>query len=445
MITQDDIVLKFYADSKADRFIFTDATPYTVKLSNGDTVFGNIKIISPLGTIIYQNTDFSSGLADVNVIIGTSVSVTKNTETAIPKAGNGSFLNGTYQVEYTVVVTPDGGSSVTYQLSKSFYLKFNPISGSVNITYDYFKRKVKTLDTTLYPEHADIESRVLTLKFPYTSNREDITAGNTGIEATSIVAGDYISTLLTTYTDETEPNVFIRYEIKAEDALNVSNKYNFCRIEKALLKFLKQYKAQASASGGASLEMTDKANGVMLHFSGLVLSQSCSNSTDFVYHFDALYKLLGLDCNCPDEIVKDTYTDDVYNGDFPINFVDTVDINFSVAGNSVSAFLAENGVTAGTYGMDGYYCTITVDATGRITSISQHPVPEGPQGEQGEQGEQGPAGPQGEQGETGATGPQGEQGEQGEQGPAGRSIQVFVQETEPTGGTYYNGDVWITP
>ncbi|WP_133177799.1 hypothetical protein [Chitinophaga parva] len=48
-------------------------------------------------------------------------------------------------------------------------------------------------------------------------------------------------------------------------------------------------------------------------------------------------------------------------------------------------------------------------------------------------------GPPGDQGEPGTP------GNDGNDGAPGRSIQVFEQADEPTGGTYYAGDLWIQP
>lgn len=45
----------------------------------------------------------------------------------------------------------------------------------------------------------------------------------------------------------------------------------------------------------------------------------------------------------------------------------------------------------------------------------------------------------------GAKGDTGNTGSQGPQGNPGRSVQLFNQADEPTGGTYFPGDVWITP
>lgn len=45
----------------------------------------------------------------------------------------------------------------------------------------------------------------------------------------------------------------------------------------------------------------------------------------------------------------------------------------------------------------------------------------------------------------GPKGDQGTPGTDGNDGAAGRSIQVFEQADEPTGSTYYRGDLWIQP
>lgn len=157
-----------------------------------------------------------------------------------------------------------------------------------------------------------------------------------------------------------------------------------------------------------------------------VASLSFTVPDDFIKYFDGLYNSLDLRCSPSDcDYVQNDYTEDIYDGGQTLQFVESADIFFTVVQNEVSALLKANGVTAGTYGTDGYYSQITVDETGRITAISQHAVPTGAQGPEGPTGATGPTGPQGTQGvkgdsgTPGATGPTGPIGATGAQGPPG--------------------------
>lgn len=69
--------------------------------------------------------------------------------------------------------------------------------------------------------------------------------------------------------------------------------------------------------------------------------------------------------------------------------------------------------------------------------------PKGDPGNQGIQGIQGIQGPKGDQGDPGTPGATGAAGADGDDGAPGRNVAVYETPTEPTGGTYFAGDVWI--
>jgi microcystin-dependent protein len=420
MINTNDIVLSLFMDTKADRVQLSDATPYSTKVVSNTSVYGNVIVLGPLGNTIYSNTNFSAGNSDIEVHIGQGGTdqLSKNTGVAIPKDANGNFLKGTYTFNYTIRVTENGGEPYTVQYTRTFFFSSVPELPQVKATYDYFKLKVTVLDLTSLSPSSEVETRELSLVFPINAERDTISVSNQGIEVSSNVAGVYEGNLDLTYIDQPQAGNYIRYELKAQSIVDVSNKYNFCAVNKALLSFLTNFKYQAGTSGGVSLQMADKINNVILNFTGMMLSQSC-NSDDFVKYFDGLYYALGLNCSNAANFVEDIYTDDIYNGDTALTFVDSADIAFSQSQNEVSALLKSNGVTAGTYGTDGYYSQITLDVTGRVTAISQHPVPVGAQGPQGEQGPAGPQGIQGPQGVVGPTGPTGATGAKGDKGDTG--------------------------
>lgn len=420
MVTPGDILLKLYMDTKADRVQLSDASPYSTKVVSNTSILGNIIVTSPLGNVIYSNTNFTTGNSDIEVHIGQGGTnrLSKNTGVAIPKDGNGLFLKGTYTFQYTIQVIENGGSPYTVQITRVFTFSHLPAIADVKTTYDYFKLKAKVIDLTIYPSTGVIETRVLSLVFPLGSGKTTITAPNAAIEVSSQSVGNYQGILDVTYVDEVQTNNFIRYQLLKESVINVSGKYNFCVVEKALLAFLSNFKHQATSSGGISIQLADKVNAVNLNFAGLIMSQGC-NSDDFITYFDGLYAALGLNCGCDDECLENLYTSDIFNGDGSLTFVDSADLHFTQSMNQVTAVLKANGVTAGTYGTSGFYSEITVDATGRVTSISQHAVPVGAQGPAGPTGATGPTGPTGPQGVAGPTGPTGATGATGPQGVAG--------------------------
>ena len=94
---------------------------------------------------------------------------------------------------------------------------------------------------------------------------------------------------------------------------------------------------------------------------------------------------------------------------------------FTLANTNSSTDFTNVSATGGTYGNATYSAVVTVEANGRVSTITTEAItaPPGPTGPTGPVGPTGPTGPTGLTGDTGATGPAGPPGPTGPTGPTG--------------------------
>ncbi len=146
----------------------------------GSNVKGILKVTAPDGTVIYNNTSYSTP-----DIVGSTSTWLKSIP--MPVNGDGSLVTGIYQVQYSVQITD--GTNPPYIVVNNFSYNFQYATPKVSITQsaDCISPLYKTADLTNYTVNGVLPTmtRTLTLNYP---------DGSAGASSPIVTTGNIIST-----------------------------------------------------------------------------------------------------------------------------------------------------------------------------------------------------------------------------------------------------------
>lgn len=149
-------------------FQFVDTSDYAGQGIPLASVIGNFKITSPSGVIVYNNTNWTSALCDINRVS----SAYNQTTILIPLGLDGEPERGVYTVEYTVLKFFP--SSEYFTVTNTYNVNYTGPVVEINQTVDCISPLFTSVDVTNYTVNgtAPTIDRVHTINFPFGSAGE---------------------------------------------------------------------------------------------------------------------------------------------------------------------------------------------------------------------------------------------------------------------------------
>lgn len=279
-------------------FLLTDTTDYTTPSIPTTGVKGVFTIISPGGTTYYQNTNYAAADIVRNVSANNAIPIT------LPLLPNGTVVQGTYTITYTVQIT-DGVNPV-YYVSQTYTYNYNYCSPRVciNQVVDCIAPLFTSTDTTNYVVNSVTPTitRTQTVSFPavvspLVSSAPTITTGvfyqgETGTVISTILAytfSNYFVTDLVTGTKFTSVNC--EWTCKVACCVKEFNQ----KLEYASRNNVNEYQILSSIAGVAAFKLSD-----------LMLAISCGKPQNISQLIAEIQDLLEChaDCGCNDGNAK---------------------------------------------------------------------------------------------------------------------------------------------
>jgi hypothetical protein len=146
-------------------FVFTDTSDYAGQSIPLADVNGSFKITSPSGVIVYNNTNFTDALCDIDRV----VSEYNQTTILIPLGLDGEPERGIYTIVYTTLI---GEDFVT--VTNTYNVNYTSPVVDINQTVDCISPLFTSVDATNYTVNgtAPTIDRVHTINFPFGSAGE---------------------------------------------------------------------------------------------------------------------------------------------------------------------------------------------------------------------------------------------------------------------------------
>lgn len=146
-------------------FQFVDTSDYAGQSIPLADVNGSFKITSPSGVIVYNNTNFTDALCDIDRV----VSAYNQTNILIPLGLDGEPERGIYTIVYTTLIGED-----FFTVTNTYNVNYTSPVVDINQTVDCISPLFTSVDATNYTVNgtAPIVDRVHTINFPFGSAGE---------------------------------------------------------------------------------------------------------------------------------------------------------------------------------------------------------------------------------------------------------------------------------
>lgn len=176
------LITTFSLNTTPKKFIFADTTDWAGQGISTSDVNGCVKITSPSGFIIYDNTNFANADCDIWV----DNSLTSQQTISLPYLNNGSPEQGEYTVVYSVY-----NSATLETYTQEYTYDFNYTKPKAKITYqvDCYAPNLVATDNTNYLVNTvePTQDKTLTLQFPFTDNGSPVASPIVNTTSNTIV------------------------------------------------------------------------------------------------------------------------------------------------------------------------------------------------------------------------------------------------------------------
>lgn len=235
----------------------TDGTDYSGLGEDVNYIYGNFKITTPNGVVMYNNESFDSN-AD---IVGSSGTLYK--DFTLPLDGE-YVIQGVYTIEYTINIIDGVNTVEEYSKEVSYTYDFTEPTIAVTFTIDGYNSTFSCTESTTYADSAQatIVSRVLTVTPESGDMAEkddtvtDMSSNPTVSYAANIYSGEYaielVSTILYTMADDLEV-----YSSETFEDSDYAYKLDMNTLRDSVDSYLEDYYTEKGASGSAVLEMEE--------------------------------------------------------------------------------------------------------------------------------------------------------------------------------------------
>lgn len=236
-------------------FKFEDLTDYAGQSIALTNVVGVIKVVAPSGTTIYDNTNFSSPDIDPDVSLENSTTI------QLPLLADGSVMQGTYTITYTVRVSattlvPAYNVSVTKTINFQYARPTINLTISANVVAPLLKSTDETSYTIVTPTGA-VDPTIVRdhrLFYPATLNLASINGTgqvvSTSTFYTSTTTLQYSSSITSTLTYNLGNDFYILDSISGIDTYDLSTAANLCELYCGINKKYQQWQNNKGTTMG---------------------------------------------------------------------------------------------------------------------------------------------------------------------------------------------------
>ena len=284
----------------------TDNSNYagSLTLASPYRIYGLFQIIDPNGTVVYVNSgyatdNFSSPDTDIANSDFTHV-------VNIPTATGGGFIFGVYQINYTVKVVEDFGTTnlptnIVVKPDTGNLCKPYPDKCTNNFEYNCNTAIIKNTDTTAYGAYSTL-TRVHQLIPPPLSNQPTQTGSqttliyNSGTPYTGTWSWKITSTLVYVVGNNTN----ITVQILGEGEQDVVCDTNFCKLLCVLLSYRKKFLQRLGKQNIPQQDWNDY-DMAWNEFTAAYHAQLCGKSNEQIQtYINKIYDIIGIDdaCDC---------------------------------------------------------------------------------------------------------------------------------------------------
>jgi len=170
-------------ETSPKKFKFEDTTDYAGQSVSKSDCEGVLKITDPLGSVIYDNTNYAAPDIDPNVSLENSTTI------LLPLLGSGEVIPGEYTIKYSVQNssgTPATGTQI--YLEKKFNLAYTSPTVSLTLTADCVQPLLTSTDGTTYTSGLTTPTitRTHTISYPASTGQATLT-GTGAVLETSVM------------------------------------------------------------------------------------------------------------------------------------------------------------------------------------------------------------------------------------------------------------------
>lgn len=290
-----------YGGVPAPCIILQDTTDYmTQGIADRNDLNGNLKVTSPSGVVIHDNTDFSDGGCDMP---GANFSSESNV--ILPLMSNGVVQPGVYVIDYKVLnkITSD---YYTFQRSISFtYIK---PTLDVDVTVDYDLDLFTSDDKTVYVVDGItpvISSYAHNLYYPHGSagDGSPILTGDLIIKTSTFYPGTQSTTVRATCVwtyDSTAGNTFDVLDTVSGTIDTVVSTNDLCSYYCCLRKLNTKIENARCHNHKSLQSLLDQAAQVSLLINLISVAKTCGHTNDIPEYLSQIKSVLGCSDGCDD-------------------------------------------------------------------------------------------------------------------------------------------------
>ena len=306
-LTTVNVKTTFDYTSSPKKFIFVDLSDYAGQGIALTAVAGVIKVVSPTGATIYNNTNFNS--PDINP----DVSLTNSTTINLPLDSSGAVLQGDYTITYTVRVNPTSLiSSYDVSIEKETTHAYTSPTVSLAISANLVLPSMTSTDNTSYTRTNSAGSPVTPtivrdhrLFYPPTTGAASINGTGSTVTTSTVygLAGSslqYSSELVSDLTYNFGNDFYVLDEVEGVDTFDLNVDRNLCNIYCGMRSLYQNWTTyKGTTRGDELLSKIQKVAALALIAQTAI---DCGKSDDVSAYFSSITDLGGIneDCNCGD-------------------------------------------------------------------------------------------------------------------------------------------------
>lgn len=288
----------FKLDTTPKKINLTDTIDYAGNAIPTTGARGVMKIVSPSGVTVYNNTNYAAPDVTVNV------STTNSTTIPLPYLSNGSPEQGNYDITYTVRIID--GVNPTYYITRTISYDFEYASPTVSITAqaDCISPLFTTADVTDYVVGGitPTNTRTITLEFPSGSGGTPIANTSSAVITTStFYNGMQVTTVASDLSYVFDDDLVVEDTVQGTKTIVVDCSF-ICQLYCCLRALRNNVEANRNVDDVMFKYYTNLFNQAMNELELLFLAIDCGKQVD-ANTYIANIKLISNcqdDCSCTD-------------------------------------------------------------------------------------------------------------------------------------------------
>lgn len=288
----------FKLNTTQKKISLTDTIDYAGNSIPLSGAVGVIKVVSPSGVTVYNNTNY--GTPDVTV----NVSTTNSTTIPLPFLSNGSPEAGNYDITYTVRIID--GVNPTYYITRTISYDFQYASPIVSITAqtDCISPLYTSADTTNYVVGGitPTNTRTMILDFPAGSGGTPITNTTSAVITTStFYNGAQVTTVSSVLSYVFGDDLVVQDTVQGTKTITVDCSF-ICQLYCCLRALRNNVEANRGVNDTMFDYYTNLFNQAMNELELLFLAIDCGKQVDantYIAHIKLISNCQD-DCSCTD-------------------------------------------------------------------------------------------------------------------------------------------------